>query len=232
MGSKGLGRRIGSVALVAATFLAATTANAALIELDLNAPGDGLLTLDTGTGLKWLDVTTSLGRSVADVSGQLGPGGDFEGFRFAATSEILTLFGNAGVRTLGADQPANFYGVEDLGLGTTAAQAAWDLIALVGITAWPGHHEGATYAAFDDGGDPATSGYAAVAHGVGFAGDVTVTNWSRVATINQPVDFVLTNQGNWLVSMPEPETLALLAAGLFGLALTRARRRSVIPRRT
>ncbi|HYN24947.1 MAG TPA: hypothetical protein VES69_07865, partial [Pyrinomonadaceae bacterium] len=57
---------------------------------------DKLLTLDDTTGLEWLDLTQTDALSFNDVSAQLGPGGNFESFRFATLSEVnafLAAFG-------------------------------------------------------------------------------------------------------------------------------------------
>ena len=46
---------------------------------------NGTGTTDSTSGLDWLDLTASTGRSYADVSGEFGTGGDFEGYRYATT---------------------------------------------------------------------------------------------------------------------------------------------------
>jgi hypothetical protein len=53
--------------------------------------------LDTATNFLWLDATETVGRSVADVSAKLGPGGEFAGFQIATEAQINTLFVNAGL---------------------------------------------------------------------------------------------------------------------------------------
>ena len=69
-----------------------------LVSIDLNTSDDGLLTLDTETGLEWLDLTqTDLGMSFNQMSAQLDPGGTFEGFRYATEGEVLTLVNNADI---------------------------------------------------------------------------------------------------------------------------------------
>ncbi len=69
-----------------------------LVQRDLNRRGDGLLTLDTSTGLEWLDITeTDLNLSYNRMVGELDKGGMFEGFRYATEDEVLTLLTNAGI---------------------------------------------------------------------------------------------------------------------------------------
>jgi hypothetical protein len=53
--------------------------------------------LDEASGLLWLDATATDGRSLADVSGKLGPGAEFDGWRLATRDELLQLFLNAGL---------------------------------------------------------------------------------------------------------------------------------------
>jgi hypothetical protein len=96
---------MGFITLLSLLFVVLTgTANAALISRDFHNPGDGLLTLDTSTNLLWLDLPvsqlfTSGGShgSFDFVSGQLGPAGTFQGFRYATPDQVNRLFGDAGL---------------------------------------------------------------------------------------------------------------------------------------
>ena len=54
------------------------------------------ITRDAQQDLDFLDVPLSVGRSYNDVSGQFGPGGDFEGWRHATLEEVITLVNNWG----------------------------------------------------------------------------------------------------------------------------------------
>lgn len=85
------------LAAVLLTIPASSIAQAQLVEIDdpsLPASPDGFnLTFDASTGLEWLDLTVTEGRSFDDIVGndgtdELGPGGDFEGFRHATGSEV------------------------------------------------------------------------------------------------------------------------------------------------
>ena len=58
--------------------------------------GQDSVTVDTSTNLAWLDVDLSEGRSFMDVASELGPGGDFSGYRFATPAEISNLFDTFG----------------------------------------------------------------------------------------------------------------------------------------
>lgn len=68
------------------------SANAALVSVDWQSTGDGLLVKDTTTQLEWLKLTETMGMSYADVSSQLGVGGSFEGLRYATNAEVINLF--------------------------------------------------------------------------------------------------------------------------------------------
>lgn len=94
---------------------------AALSVLLLSAPataalqsGDSVhgidsITLDTLTGLSWLDVTLTKGRSYNDVASKFGAGDEFEGFRHASATDITQLFQNAGIpNVLGGPTVANW----------------------------------------------------------------------------------------------------------------------------
>lgn len=62
--------------------------------LQVSDPQFGInsITVDTDTGLRWLNVSLSANRTYNDVTGQFGVGGDFAGFRYASPSEVVSLF--------------------------------------------------------------------------------------------------------------------------------------------
>jgi len=66
-------------------------ANAALIEKDLFAIGDGLVTLDTDTNLEWLDLTQTLNLSHDQIIAGAG-GWTGIGFTYATTTQVTALF--------------------------------------------------------------------------------------------------------------------------------------------
>lgn len=88
-------------------FLAlASPASAALISVDWQAAGDGLMVRDTNTQLEWLNLTQTTGLSYVAVSSQFGAGGGFEGLRYATNAEVITLFGDY----FGINLAAGMYG--------------------------------------------------------------------------------------------------------------------------
>lgn len=105
---------IGIYEVLLLVFIFVPTANAALVTLDWQAAGDGGLTFDTATNLEWLDLTYTAGQSYNEVSGELGEGGAFAGFRYATVDDVATLFSDAGIPDVGARTAANFEPVNDL----------------------------------------------------------------------------------------------------------------------
>lgn len=77
-----------------AAMIMAGSANAELVETDWLADSDGLATLDTNSGLEWLDLTLTDGMSINQVSLELGDGGQYEGWRLATASEVHDLMRN------------------------------------------------------------------------------------------------------------------------------------------
>ena len=70
-------------------------ARADLVSQDYLAAGDGLLTHDTQTGLRWLDVSATQGLSANQILS--GAGGWSSHFRYATYAELSTLFEHAGL---------------------------------------------------------------------------------------------------------------------------------------
>ena len=71
-----------------------------------------LTTIDTVTGLEWLDITESVNLSYNDVAAELNTGGMFEGYRYANTAEIENLFDAFGLPQTSPDNdpdPTNGY---------------------------------------------------------------------------------------------------------------------------
>ena len=64
---------------------------ARLSRIDWKTSGDKLSVLDYQTGIEYLRLSESVGRSIDDVSANFGPGGDFEGWRLATEAEINTF---------------------------------------------------------------------------------------------------------------------------------------------
>jgi uncharacterized protein YjbI with pentapeptide repeats len=106
-----------------------------LSEADWQVPGDGQITFDSATGLDWLNLTVTANMSVTDVTAGLGPGGAFEGFRYATAAEVEQLFANAGLTGFGTEATGTIQGNTDPVLEATAAQlqALWGLTCVSGL---------------------------------------------------------------------------------------------------
>jgi hypothetical protein len=102
--------------------------------------GPGSITVDLVTGHQWLDVTRSVNRSIADVSTQFGPDGDFAGFRYATKGEVTTFFQDAGL-SIGFNFPTApyrvFTGLVGLTENGTLSQRT---VGWVSTQAAPGQH--------------------------------------------------------------------------------------------
>jgi hypothetical protein len=164
----------------------------------------GNTTLDTNTGLQWLDVSLTNDRAYTDVLANLSNPLDIVyGYRFATSSEVNQLFIDAGITAYSCQ----------------CGLALEGLISLLGPTFAPGNYEytkgfiadtiSASYQVFAtvqfEGGD---SGYASPSDGY----LISYLDQERV--------------GNFLVaSTPLPATLPLFATGLGALGLLRWRRK-------
>ena len=91
-----LGRSVCAVFCLIAGCLTVSSSHATLIEQDLNIIGDNLITLDTDTGLEWLDLDQSLGFGYDEIELLFGPTQQFDGYRHATLPEVTTLFINTG----------------------------------------------------------------------------------------------------------------------------------------
>ena len=201
-------RRAGTVALVAAITALTATAGATLTSSDWQNPDDGLLTIDSDTGLRWLDWSYTANRSYNDVFSELGDGGEFEGFRYATEAEMRTLYANAGavfIPPIDGFDPGNIPALlllSDL-FGHTYAGGAEAIYGLEGNASeqqsalgdWPGsgtsHHMAS---AFNEG-----------------SGQIAV-RWLNMND-ESAADFL----GHALVMVPAPGTIVLGALGSLGL---------------
>ena len=71
-------------------------AKAVLMQQDLLSAGDNLITLDTDTGLQWLDVDQTLGLTYDAVAAGAGSWTSL-GFSHANVDQVASLFTNAGI---------------------------------------------------------------------------------------------------------------------------------------
>lgn len=216
-------------------------ARADLVSQDYLAAGDGLLTHDTQTGLRWLDVSATQGLSANQILS--GVGGWSSHFRYATYAELSTLFEHAGL-------PANGGGkvVVSPDLAMYSAASAFNaLFNSAGSGASPVSQTDGFYTTTGSSigllrvhasQDPSstfvfsTYSYIESPPGIksalgGGAGDKFAPSGGGAGGKSTgSYDWYSTGTGSMLVlAVPEPETWALLLAGL-GILASVARRRA------
>ena len=97
-------------------------AKADLYQVDDPRWGADSLTLDTRTGLTWLDLPFSLDLSYSQAEAEMLPGGEFAGFRHATAVEVASLYASAG------------FGEGFIPAFTAGSQDVVSLISLIGAT--------------------------------------------------------------------------------------------------
>ena len=104
--------------------------------------GPDTLTLDSDTGLLWLDVTLSTPYSYNEILVELLPGGEFYGFQLASRSEVTIFWEHAGIALSDDFVPENYepirnlmdyVGITGLGAGNLGGDEHFDFV--VGHTA-------------------------------------------------------------------------------------------------
>jgi hypothetical protein len=192
-------------------------ANAAVTSRDLVAgSNDGLLTFDDATNIEWLDVTQTLNRSYNQVLGQLGAGGQFAGFQVASTALVRQLFIDGGWSD--AFNTNYFDAIHH-------AQSV-SIVSLIGRTTvnYPGNFS--TYGMVSDRDSFGRQYYDMM---YSFQGGDTIYGAAYLNAFSEQVDVASDYIGTYLyratAPVPEPETWAMLLAGLGLLGFAARRRR-------
>ena len=205
-----------TIAVLAATMPATTASKADLIKADTAQFGQNSLTVDTSTRLAWLNLTLSCDLSYVQVVSALQPGQLFDGYRYATSEEVVSLFNSAGfspgfIAETNASYP-NITALISL-MGATEANTLTGITGSLdgnGADAW-------AYLAYLSQGSIGSSAGTERGYFVSVqAGTMNTTAYG----LNTHYPTV----GNWLVAVPEPSTYGLwLAAGV--LALFRRKRK-------
>ena len=210
---------------LAALCTASPVARAGLVALNdpsLPASADGFnITLDTASGLEWLDVAVSSNFTFNTIQGQFAPGGLFPAFRYATDLELtgndLNGNGNSHIHSL----------FESAGLGTgySFSVVGYGLVrSLMGLVGFSGNAAQYGYAygtVLDNSQSPnqpidgkiealISQGFNFGEAGTGFLG---AFGPRPINTTDVGLPVV---RGNWLVrpfSVPEPSGIVLLGIG-------------------
>jgi hypothetical protein len=191
--------------------------SAGTVSVDWKTAGDNLITHDDVSGLQWLDLTETYGLTYDYVSGQLGAGGEFEGFRYATDAEVQNLWSNFGI-DLSAGAPTS-----TSSLDSNVETAAGFLGNTWNMYAWWDYPFGA-------------SGITASVSGAGHtAMGAYQTDWGT--TVYETVGAIIVGDalpniqpyGSYLVlasPVPIPAAVWLFASGLLGLVSVARRKKS------
>lgn len=210
-----------ALAGIVAAGLTITSARAALIELDLPTVGEKAITLDDVTGLEWLDLTVTRGRSYNDAA--TSGFATLHGFRHASISDVAKLFTNAGI----VDQS-----------GTAHVDDFYPVIELLNKFGCTGNCP-VSSPPFGPG------SVSTLPYGLGWAADLgtgTLTiarpeyqlhdgfATAKVGANRFDGDLAYFAVGNWMIrgvdltAVPEPATLAIFTLGLLCLGVVRRRK--------
>jgi hypothetical protein len=177
----------------------AQASHAAFVARDAAGWGEGSLTLDTDTGLQWLDVNLSVSFSYNEMRAEMLSGGQYEGFRYATRDEVASLFVNAGVQHINAVSTDNNQAaaqlMEFLGF-TSSRRGNNELFGITGTEQSGGVSAGVIDHLFENGLSAYDIGVADLIYGKGY----------KAATV-----------GSWLVTtaeVPVPPALLLFSSAL------------------
>lgn len=123
--------------LRAATWLVPTVASASFVSLDFRAPGDGALTLDTDSGLEWLDVSYTDGVAFQSIEAGWDGLTTADGFAFPTRPKLDELMIHFGIQQspdwVAANYPLTssfrgFFGTTEIGKRHERLLRSWPAI--------------------------------------------------------------------------------------------------------
>ena len=171
------GAKIRSVCLFLICIIPAVS-NASLVSIDSTRWGAGSLTVDSSTGLQWLDLDLSTGISYNTMLTEQADGGLYEGFRYATATEVETLFSHAGIPDINIGPAANFAPAKALVdlVGNTTGPTPGETIGFTGTAAGFGQAAGALDYILSDGVPFYKASTTSLDYGMAFSAD-SVGHW-------------------------------------------------------
>ena len=222
------------IALIFAALSTAPRAHAMLVSAGDTKFGPGSFTIDTATGLEWLDLSQTFNQSMDSIKAQFGVGATYHGLRYATADEVRTLYTDAGLYS-NSSRPELFW-------------AEYNLLGLIGYApapySWEDKNSGSravwgitdTHVYFPERG---RDGY--IGTQLQAIADFPVTSDSYIRTDIELAyncdDTTFGSAGSWIAegsflvrdqpcsprSVPEPSTILLVGAGLAGIGFLRKR---------
>jgi len=194
-----------------------STVNATLIN-------NGSTTVDTVSGLEWLDVTLTTNRSYNDIFISGFGGYAAAGYQLATTVQLCGLFGSLG-DTVSSNCTNNAINTDVSFISQASVNT---LVGLLGATFLSGQQIISTVGIFDSG--LIGSGFIGLGCINSLTVDICVVNdapgasrlitWTTTAGLSSVVGSYLVRQ----TQTPEPTSLALMFLGLLGLGFSRRKR--------
>lgn len=208
--------------------LATTCGNAEgglVFSLDDPVHGVDSITRDVGQSLDFLDVTKSSGLAFNTVTSQFG--GDFAGFRYATTAEVITLINNFGFLPAIDTSPVP---ADTFDSNFTMAPLSEDLAALVdllGITDLSISGVERVHGITGDLADASSMRLVLIdnliAEGAGNEDQIVTSNSISLSTFSPLIGSFLVRDAP-ISGVPEPSSLALFCLAILGFLVARLRR--------
>lgn len=216
--------------MVAMAFGIVPALNATILSLDLFTENDNYLTRDSTTGLDWLDLSLTQGRSYSDVMDGYGGYTTTLGFRYATFQEVSELVVNSGYTipiqfpipngtNYGTDQDnysilselISSLGITSYTFSTAPTSAGLTSTAVPLFDPLAGDTEGRLGIYLQVGPHPTRGEFYSVLSNSGYFSESTETSWQG--------SFLVKDQ---FLSVPVPSTILLFSIGLLGLTTIRS----------